>query len=145
MTKYRKKPIEIEAQRLTPETLKAIKQWVGTSARVHTEGVPLGAPIKLAITTPGGVMLADFGDWIIKGVAGEFYPRKPDIFAATYEKVDSDEPPQDEAVKMTIRLTSLLDRWTALDGPRPGITTYEWWNARLTELHKTITGEEEVS
>lgn len=41
----------------------------------------------LVIHTLEGDMLADYGDWIIKGVKGEFYPCKPDIFEATYEKV----------------------------------------------------------
>lgn len=85
MARYRKKPVEIEARQLTPGTLDDIKRWIGASARIHTDGVPLGAPVKLAIDTLEGVMLADFGDWIIKGVQGEFYPCKPDIFAATYE------------------------------------------------------------
>lgn len=84
---YRKKAVEIEAVQLTPETLGAIKQWIGTAARIHTDGIPLGAPVKLAIDTLEGVMLAEFGDFIIRGVQGEFYPCKPDIFAATYEAV----------------------------------------------------------
>jgi hypothetical protein len=87
--RYRKKPVEIEARQLTPETLKDIKQWVGPSARVHTDGVPLGAPIKLAIDTLEGTMLADFGDWILMGVKGEFYPCRDDIFRETYEPVDA--------------------------------------------------------
>ncbi|MFJ9740834.1 hypothetical protein [Streptomyces sp. NPDC101166] len=85
MPKFRKKPVEIEARQLTPETVDSIKRWIGASARIHTDGVPLGAPVKLAIDTLEGVMLADFGDFIIRGVQGEFYPCKPDIFAATYE------------------------------------------------------------
>lgn len=84
---YRKKPVEIEARQLTPESLRDIKRWVGTAARIHTDGVPLGAPIKLAIHTLEGVMLANFGDWIIKGVQGEFYPVRDEIFRQTYEPV----------------------------------------------------------
>lgn len=42
----------------------------------------------LVIKTLGGEHLASIGDWIIRGVKGEFYPCKPDIFDATYEKVD---------------------------------------------------------
>ncbi|WP_121703366.1 hypothetical protein [Streptomyces sp. E5N298] len=87
MARYRKKPVEIEARQLTPETVHDIKQWVGASARIHTDGVPLGAPVKLAIHTLEGVMLADFGDFIIQGVQGEFYPCREDIFRATYEAV----------------------------------------------------------
>lgn len=42
----------------------------------------------IKISTLEGVMKANFGDWIIKGVNGEFYPCKPDIFDKTYEEVD---------------------------------------------------------
>jgi hypothetical protein len=87
MPKFRKKPVEIEARQLTPESVRGIKQWIGASAHIHTEGIPLGAPVKLAIDTLEGVMLADFGDFIICGVQGEFYPCKPDIFEATYDAV----------------------------------------------------------
>lgn len=83
--KYRKKPVEIEAHQLTPQTLKEIKAWIGPSAHVHTEGIPLGDPVKLAIVTLEGTMFADFDDYIICGVKGEFYPCKPDIFEETYE------------------------------------------------------------
>lgn len=43
---------------------------------------------RLAITTLEGTMIADIGDWVIKGVKGEIYPCKPDIFEATYERVE---------------------------------------------------------
>ena len=85
MVRFHAKPVEVEARELTPETLRDIKRWIGAPARIHTDGVPLGAPIKLAIDTLEGVMLADFGDFIIRGAQGEFYPCKPDIFDATYE------------------------------------------------------------
>ena len=42
---------------------------------------------RLTISTLEGDMQADYGDWIIKGIAGEFYPCKPDIFEQTYEEV----------------------------------------------------------
>ena len=43
---------------------------------------------NLRIKTLEGTMRVDLGDWIIRGIAGEFYPCKPDIFAATYEPVE---------------------------------------------------------
>jgi hypothetical protein len=46
--------------------------------------------VGICIYTLEGRMTADFRDWIIKGVAGEFYPCKPDIFAKTYERVGDD-------------------------------------------------------
>jgi len=45
----------------------------------------------MEIKTLEGTMKANFGDYIIKGVQGEFYPRKPDIFEQTYEKVEENE------------------------------------------------------
>lgn len=45
-------------------------------------------PFYCEIKTLEGIMIAKQGDWIIKGVAGEIYPCKPDIFKATYEVVD---------------------------------------------------------
>jgi hypothetical protein len=88
MLQYRAKSVVIEAVQLTPKSLRDIKQWIGAPARIHTDGVPLGAPIKLAIDNPAGVMLADFGDWIIRGMQGEFYPCRDDTFEATYEPVE---------------------------------------------------------
>ncbi len=44
--------------------------------------------VEMEIETLEGVMKADKGDWIIKGVKGELYPCKPDVFAMTYEKVE---------------------------------------------------------
>lgn len=47
---------------------------------------------QMRIETLEGPMLANLGDWIIKGVQGEFYPCKPLIFEATYDRVDDDTP-----------------------------------------------------
>lgn len=46
--------------------------------------------VEMEIETLEGVMKADKGDWIIKGVKGELYPCKPDVFQMTYEKVEDD-------------------------------------------------------
>ena len=83
--KFRKKPVVIEA-----------KQWLGTNAdEMHEfiESQMSWHPITkgLYIHTLEGVMLANPADWIIKGIKGEFYPCKPDIFEATYEPVE-DQP-----------------------------------------------------
>lgn len=87
--RYRKKPVEIEAMQFdgSLESGNEIATWaIGDKLR-FTENKHHGLPHTLYINTPEGVMTASEGDWIIKGVAGEFYPCKPDIFAATYEKV----------------------------------------------------------
>lgn len=79
--RYRKKPVEIEAVRWTGENLEEIKEFAkGALVRRGSVGI--------AIDTLEGRMRADKGDYIIKGIAGEFYPCKPDIFKATYEEVE---------------------------------------------------------
>jgi hypothetical protein len=74
--RFRKKPVEVEARRLTPGGAAHLARWCG--GRVCAYGV--------LIPTLEGDMLAHWSDWIIQGVAGEFYPCKPDIFEATYEE-----------------------------------------------------------
>lgn len=77
--KYRKKPVEIEAVQLTEETIDEVMEFCGDKIKSH----PLTGVV---IETLEGNMLASKGDYIIKGVKGEFYPCKPDIFEMTYEK-----------------------------------------------------------
>jgi hypothetical protein len=74
---FRKKPVVIEAMQLTPLNIDQIEEFVGGDAGNTPDG--------LVIATLEGAMHASIGDWIIKGVQGEFYPCKPDIFDATYE------------------------------------------------------------
>ena len=81
--KYRKKPVVIEAVQYdgTDESVDWLyPQLVSGEIGRNTQG--------LFIKTLEGVMKAEIGDYIIKGVNGEFYPCKPDIFEATYEKVN---------------------------------------------------------
>lgn len=95
MTRFRKKPVVIEARQWdgTAEGATPIVDWIlqtGTrSARYHdvTDDVP-NARTEIAIDTLEGTITASPGDWIIRGVKGEFYPCKPDIFEATYEPVE---------------------------------------------------------
>lgn len=81
--KYRKKPVVIEAW-----------QWNGTDNWLEAPEwlqavIVHWSPKVLYIPTLEGSMAASPGDWIIKGVKGEIYPCKPDIFAATYEPAES--------------------------------------------------------
>lgn len=86
--RFRKRPVEVEATRWDGTVADATRiiDWVlggGGTARYVDEG---GQPASLHIDTlEGPIHWANEGDWIIRGVAGEFYPCKPDIFAATYE------------------------------------------------------------
>jgi hypothetical protein len=79
--RFRKKPVEIEAIQWTGENLLEICNFMG---KMHIET----KNNCLVIKTLEGNHYARKGDWIVKGVKGEFYPVKPDIFEMTYEKVD---------------------------------------------------------
>ena len=91
--KFRKKPVEIEAVQFdgTRASCNAIAKW--QMGRPYTAPLPSkqkkGA-FNMEIITLEGAMIARPGDWIIKGVNGEFYPCKPDIFEKTYERVESE-------------------------------------------------------
>lgn len=85
MPKYRKCPVEIEAV-----------QWDGTDEGADAllkalPGAPIQiletCPIQMRIATPEGKRYVSPGDYVIRGVAGEFYPCKPAIFEATYDLV----------------------------------------------------------
>lgn len=86
--KFRKKPVVIEAFLWTADREQTEDPlWILEALRIggvffENEGTPL---VTLKIRTLEGVMTAQRGDWIIRGVKGEIYPCKPDIFEATYE------------------------------------------------------------
>lgn len=97
MPKFRKKPVVIEAwQNYTgdpeidgfPGLAMRAPEWLNKA--IMDGAVDRGAAIPgaLFIATLEGVMRADVGDWIIRGVKGELYPCKPDVFAATYEPAE---------------------------------------------------------
>ncbi len=83
--KYRKRPVVIEAAHLNDSNAAGIAAWSGGVMRGGPGGGSKGAHI--IIHTLEGDHLAMPGDFVIKGVQGEFYPCKPDIFEATYEAV----------------------------------------------------------
>lgn len=91
--KYRKKPVVIEAEQFTLENIRELATWCGGKAQSEEGRPPEGDSVHVHILIPTleGDMFATLGDWIIKGVAGEFYPCKPDIFEATYEPVEERE------------------------------------------------------
>lgn len=87
---YRKKPVVIQAIQLTKDNVREVynflhgapisnfrDKWENYEDIVKRDG--------MKIETLEGTMRADLGDWIIKGIGGEFYPCKPDIFEKTYE------------------------------------------------------------
>lgn len=91
---YRKKPVIIQAVQWNGMNFKEIEEFAGYNVAILEEvrkpNVDMKIPgdYRLCIRTLEGVMDARKGDYIIKGVNGECYPCKPDIFEKTYEKVE---------------------------------------------------------
>ena len=91
MIKYKKKPISVEAIQFTGKNGWQINKW--------SNGLAYSSPVLepnknnptgeyMQINTLEGTMIANVGDYIIKGIKNEFYPCKSDIFEATYEKAE---------------------------------------------------------
>lgn len=100
--KYRKKPVEIEAMQWPGRDGTTFDDWLTAddhrrvAIKVSGEDDDPHLPFTegdLLIETLEGVMRAEPGDWVIRGVKGELYPCKPDIFEATYEAATA--PSQD--------------------------------------------------
>lgn len=85
MKKYRKKPVTIEAVQYDGHNLREIAEFVGVNLDMVDNDVNLS--LMPVIKTLEGDMLISKDDYVIKGVQGEFYLCKPDIFEETYEEV----------------------------------------------------------
>lgn len=81
--KYRKKPVVIEAIKLERHNISEVLRFVGRALDAWQENSETGEN-RIKIETKEGVMTASEGDYVIRGVSGEFYPCKPDIFEQTY-------------------------------------------------------------
>lgn len=89
MPLYRRKPVTVEAMVLDGRTVEVARWLAENGAAFHVNTHPTDAfQYVLYIETPEGTMRAKLGDYIIKGSKGEFYTCKPDIFEATYTRVD---------------------------------------------------------
>jgi hypothetical protein len=97
MGQYRKKPVVVEARQLpfgpssndTQQVNYEIASWIAGHGNDQEGDFPEYGSNYIEIETLEGTMHASPGDFIIKGVQGEFYPCKPDVFAATYEEVSN--------------------------------------------------------
>lgn len=99
MTRYRKKPVVIEAFQMTEARRRDNSEWPAWLHEAWSKGHSEAGAVfpsqypnsddtdMLKIHTLEGDHLVGWGDWIIQGVKGELYPCKPDIFTATYEAV----------------------------------------------------------
>jgi hypothetical protein len=96
MTKFRKKPVVIDAVQYNPigpgsaQFFNDMPEWLEAAydeEPAKISNVMIEGKNKLEIKTLEGIMHAEVGDWIIRGIKGELYPCRDDIFRATYEKV----------------------------------------------------------
>lgn len=105
--KYRKKPVVVDAIQydLTKYYVHEIREFVGSSLKLDSSG-------NHYISTLEGNMSISPGDYIIKGVQGEFYPCKPDIFEQTYEKADESlkEDDTETLINEFVRELNLLSK-----------------------------------
>jgi hypothetical protein len=85
--KFRKKPVEIEAIQFTRLNWEEVYRFTNDTAFSLIIERRIGGECSCVIPTLEGNMLAHENDWIIKGVKGEFYPCKPDVFGLTYERI----------------------------------------------------------
>ncbi len=89
MPKFRKKPVVIEAIQLNQFTVQECYDFVGAKGNFPECGMGIDPNDgQFKISTLEGVMICNIDDWIIKGINGEFYPCKPDIFEVSYELVE---------------------------------------------------------
>ena len=81
--KYRKKAVSVEARQVNLANIDQVAEWCdGFVKRREDNFEP-----RIDIITLEGIMTARLSDWVIKGVAGEFYPCRADIFEQTYEAI----------------------------------------------------------
>lgn len=144
MAFYRKKPVVIEAIQFTYTNIDEIEDFVGGDLGKNAQG-------DTVIATLEGAMICSLDDFIIKGVKGEFYPCKPDIFEKTYEKVITDiveGQAEQEGVSTPItvlqeKMHGVLDRVESLAAgiQLPGIDSIHVSCLRdiLPEIAKEIT------
>lgn len=105
--KYIKKPVAIEAIQVVdtkPETITMISKFMGGCCTEDS-----GEGFFILIETLEGTMRAGIEDWIIKGVNGEFYPCKPDIFEKTYTKFE-----ESHIGRMKIEVQELEEKYKKL-------------------------------
>ncbi len=89
MARYRKKPVEVDAVHYDGTNRDEVAAFMGRTGKVEETKLPgpgRGLHDGIVIHTLEGDVTASPGDWVIRGVQGEYYPCKPSVFAATYEE-----------------------------------------------------------
>lgn len=89
--RYTKRPVVVEAMLYDGTNAQDVIDWIAAANQPHCDAARSIVRNSLFIGTLEGDMRAEVGDYIIRGVAGEFYPCKPHIFAQTYAEAPADE------------------------------------------------------
>ena len=131
--KYRKKPVVVEAIQWTGKNLQELKNFVGDSLEydVMDAAWEVGKGpviVNVRIQTLEGIHHASVGDFIIKGIRGEFYPCKPDIFAKTYESASLTPPNEPLA----------LEQLREMDGEPVWVTPLGFWALVIAKPGKRV-------
>lgn len=145
--KYRKKPVVIEAIQLKVDNFDAVCDFMGGTPipkhnpnfGVDEHGNTNEPYLGVYIETLEGKMLASYGDYIIKGVNGEFYPCKPDIFEKTYDKVA--DTFLDRLLIEDVELTEKYEKCSAfVDSDKFREVVKENYPAFLLHLQREVMG-----
>jgi len=92
MAKFQKRPLEVEAVQVKTEVMSYFTEhpiWLSKAYDNGTLTSKIGPNGQLILVkTPEGTMIAHDRDWIVRGITGEIYPCKPEIFAATYDPLE---------------------------------------------------------
>ncbi|MFJ4925287.1 hypothetical protein [Streptomyces sp. NPDC088736] len=148
MARYRKKPIEIEAVQWTEDvSMRTLLDFTNGLVKLNDVDRDFHVFDRLHDTW----VKFEYSDWIIKGVQGEFYPCRDDIFAATYEAVTSTTGATNiettarvfaglhrSAEETVTRGIDLYEQWVNAGPPPLGTSLARWWDARLAEMRKAI-------
>jgi hypothetical protein len=107
MARFTKKPVTIDAIQFTGDNLFDCLRFMGEKQEI-IDNLELHATDAPIIHTPEGTMSTSIGDWIICGIKGEYYPCKPDIFAATYS--EGERLPQEYPVTVLTVKGDIIDQ-----------------------------------
>lgn len=143
MAKFRKKPVVVEACRYMIDIY--MPDWFMDKVTDNT--IIIYADVTCDIKTLEGTMKAGYGDYIIKGVKGELYPCKPDIFKQTYDEVIDDNKKQKEtylskylkenncSYEEFVKDQEMYDGFcpVTLESPCPRMDCMECWNREIKE------------
>lgn len=142
VTRYRKRPVEVDTIQWTGHNEAEVQAFTGGPAKFYalddedrTNSDDPEATATVFDTLHNTWILVYTGQHIVRGVKGEYYPIAADVLADTYE-------PADAAEQGTTSAAALYEQWVKAGPPPIGVSLARWWDARLIELRKAITGSQ---